>query len=277
MAQRMAQAFGLIRKPIMLMGHMDVVEAKAEDWAGTDPFHMVEKDGYYYGRATIDMKDGITAITQAMINLKKAGFTPKRDIVVLFTGDEETNGIGAQKGAATNFNFATQARRQAGSSFKAFTLATAVHQGISLLSRWNGPPSLVITDPRCQTPDPETNVPGPWDVSNYADESAGTMSLLDATANSVNTIFSQVVLDVGPDQVADMARRMGVAHRLDPVCSITREPNPGHVERPERERCLCPDSRVEDYTPRCSGVVIMPVIARRVDDAGTAGARTVVR
>ena len=88
------------KKPIMLMGHMDVVEAKAEDWAGTDPFHMVEKDGYYYGRATIDMKDGITAITQAMINLKKAGFTPKRDIVVLFTGDEETNGIGAKMGAS---------------------------------------------------------------------------------------------------------------------------------------------------------------------------------
>jgi acetylornithine deacetylase/succinyl-diaminopimelate desuccinylase-like protein len=88
------------KKPIMLMGHMDVVEAKAEDWAGTDPFHMVEKDGYYYGRATIDMKDGITAITQAMINLKKAGFTPNRDITVLFTGDEETNGIGAKMGAS---------------------------------------------------------------------------------------------------------------------------------------------------------------------------------
>jgi acetylornithine deacetylase/succinyl-diaminopimelate desuccinylase-like protein len=87
-------------KPILLMGHMDVVEAKAEDWAGTDPFKMVEKDGYYYGRGTIDMKDGITAITQAMINLKKAGFTPKRDIVVLFTGDEETNGIGAKNGAS---------------------------------------------------------------------------------------------------------------------------------------------------------------------------------
>jgi acetylornithine deacetylase/succinyl-diaminopimelate desuccinylase-like protein len=87
-------------KPILLMGHMDVVEAKAEDWAGTDPFKMIEKDGYYYGRGTIDMKDGITAITQAMINLRKAGFQPKRDIVVLFTGDEETNGIGAKKGAS---------------------------------------------------------------------------------------------------------------------------------------------------------------------------------
>ncbi|HEV2595598.1 MAG TPA: M20/M25/M40 family metallo-hydrolase [Sphingomicrobium sp.] len=85
-------------KPILLMGHMDVVEAKRED-STTDPFVMTERDGYYYGRGAIDMKDGITAITQAMINLRKEGFTPKRDIVVLFTGDEETNGIGAKKAA----------------------------------------------------------------------------------------------------------------------------------------------------------------------------------
>ena len=87
-------------KPIMLMGHMDVVEAKPEDWSATDPFKMVEKDGYYYGRGTTDMKDGIVAITQAMINLRATGFKPKRDIVVLFTGDEETNGIGARNGAS---------------------------------------------------------------------------------------------------------------------------------------------------------------------------------
>jgi acetylornithine deacetylase/succinyl-diaminopimelate desuccinylase-like protein len=86
-------------KPILLLGHMDVVEAKPEDWS-VDPFKMIEKDGYYYGRGTTDMKDGIVGITQAMIDLKKAGFKPKRDIVVLFTGDEETNGIGAKKGAA---------------------------------------------------------------------------------------------------------------------------------------------------------------------------------
>ena len=85
-------------KPILLMGHMDVVEAKRED-STTDPFVLTEKDGYYYGRGTIDMKDGIVGITQAMIDLKQAGFKPKRDIVVLFTGDEETNGIGARKGA----------------------------------------------------------------------------------------------------------------------------------------------------------------------------------
>jgi acetylornithine deacetylase/succinyl-diaminopimelate desuccinylase-like protein len=85
-------------KPILLMGHMDVVEAKRED-STTDPFTMTERDGYYYGRGSIDMKDGIVGITQAMINLRSAGFKPKRDIVVLFTGDEETNGIGARKGA----------------------------------------------------------------------------------------------------------------------------------------------------------------------------------
>lgn len=85
-------------KPIMLMGHMDVVEAKRED-STTDPFVLTVKDGYYYGRGTIDMKDGIVGITQALIDLKAAGFKPKRDIVVFFTGDEETNGVGADKGA----------------------------------------------------------------------------------------------------------------------------------------------------------------------------------
>ena len=85
-------------RPILLLGHMDVVEAKRED-STTDPFVLTEKDGYYYGRGTIDMKDGIVGITQAMIDLKAAGFKPKRDIVVLFTGDEETNGIAADKGA----------------------------------------------------------------------------------------------------------------------------------------------------------------------------------
>lgn len=88
-----------VKKPILLMGHMDVVEAKRED-STTDPFMLTVKDGYYYGRGTIDMKDGITGITQALIELKAAGFKPTRDIVLLFTGDEETNGIGADKGAS---------------------------------------------------------------------------------------------------------------------------------------------------------------------------------
>src|SRR5206468_3772627 len=76
--------------------------------------------------------------------------------------------VGGRSFTGSQFNLATQARRQAGSSFKPFTLSAAVTQGISLLSRWNGPPSIVVNDPRCATADPNTGVTGPWDVSNYA-------------------------------------------------------------------------------------------------------------
>ena len=86
-------------KPIMLMAHMDVVEAKREDWSDTDPFVFTEKDGYYYGRGTSDIKQGIVSTTTAILKLKASGFKPKRDIIVFYTGDEETSGIGAEKGA----------------------------------------------------------------------------------------------------------------------------------------------------------------------------------
>lgn len=85
-------------RPIMLMGHMDVVEAKREDWSA-DPFTLTEHDGYYYGRGTIDMKNGIVAVTQALFRLRAEGFKPTRDIIVFFTGDEETESRGAQLGA----------------------------------------------------------------------------------------------------------------------------------------------------------------------------------
>jgi acetylornithine deacetylase/succinyl-diaminopimelate desuccinylase-like protein len=86
------------RKPILLMAHMDVVEARREDWS-MDPFKLIEQDGYYYGRGTSDIKQGITSVTTALFRLRAEGFKPTRDIVVIFTGDEETTGQGAQLGA----------------------------------------------------------------------------------------------------------------------------------------------------------------------------------
>jgi acetylornithine deacetylase/succinyl-diaminopimelate desuccinylase-like protein len=83
------------KKPILLLAHMDVVEARREDWS-TDPFKFLEKDGYFYGRGTSDDKQGTTAVTAALLKLRAEGFKPKRDIVLLFTGDEETEGRGAQ-------------------------------------------------------------------------------------------------------------------------------------------------------------------------------------
>lgn len=87
-------------KPIMLMGHLDVVEALPQDWKASDPFRFTEKDGYYYGRGTTDMKQGVTAITTAVLELKATGFKPSRDVIVFFTGDEETGGRGAELGAS---------------------------------------------------------------------------------------------------------------------------------------------------------------------------------
>jgi acetylornithine deacetylase/succinyl-diaminopimelate desuccinylase-like protein len=86
------------KKPILLLGHMDVVEAKRDDWP-REPFALSEVDGYYYGRGAIDMKNGVTAITNALLWLKAEGFKPKRDIIVLFTGDEETDGNGGLRAA----------------------------------------------------------------------------------------------------------------------------------------------------------------------------------
>ncbi len=85
-------------KPILLLGHIDVVDARQSDWE-RDPFKLVEENGYLYGRGSIDMKDGVTAITNALLWLKAEGFKPKRDIIVLFTGDEETGGDGARRAA----------------------------------------------------------------------------------------------------------------------------------------------------------------------------------
>jgi len=86
------------KKPILLLGHMDVVEAKREDWK-QDPFVFIEKDGYFYGRGTSDMKNGDVAMTEAMLKLKAAGFKPNRDIIMFLSGDEETVGRGATLGS----------------------------------------------------------------------------------------------------------------------------------------------------------------------------------
>jgi acetylornithine deacetylase/succinyl-diaminopimelate desuccinylase-like protein len=83
------------RKPLLLIGHLDVVEAHREDWT-TDPFSFVEKDGFYYGRGTQDMKSGDAIMATTLIRFKKEGYTPDRDIILALTADEEggkSNGV----------------------------------------------------------------------------------------------------------------------------------------------------------------------------------------
>jgi acetylornithine deacetylase/succinyl-diaminopimelate desuccinylase-like protein len=75
-------------KPVLLIGHLDVVEAKREDWT-VDPFKFLEKDGYFWGRGTQDMKDGDAIMATTLIRMKKEGFQPDRDIILALTADEE--------------------------------------------------------------------------------------------------------------------------------------------------------------------------------------------
>jgi acetylornithine deacetylase/succinyl-diaminopimelate desuccinylase-like protein len=82
-------------KPVLLIGHLDVVEARRADWT-TDPFQFVEKDGYYYGRGTQDMKDGDAIMVTTLLRFKKEGYVPDRDIILALTADEEggkSNGV----------------------------------------------------------------------------------------------------------------------------------------------------------------------------------------
>ncbi|MFN8095604.1 MAG: M20/M25/M40 family metallo-hydrolase [Vicinamibacteria bacterium] len=84
-------------RPILLLSHLDVVEARAEDWSPEfPPFRFVEKDGYYYGRGTQDIKDGAALLVANFVRWKKEGFRPSRDLVLALTADEETgtdNGV----------------------------------------------------------------------------------------------------------------------------------------------------------------------------------------
>jgi acetylornithine deacetylase/succinyl-diaminopimelate desuccinylase-like protein len=75
-------------KPVLLIGHLDVVEARREDWT-TDPFQFVEKDGFFYGRGTQDMKDADAIMVATLIKMKQEGYVPDRDIVFALTADEE--------------------------------------------------------------------------------------------------------------------------------------------------------------------------------------------
>jgi acetylornithine deacetylase/succinyl-diaminopimelate desuccinylase-like protein len=76
-------------RPIAFIAHMDVVTAKRADWQ-RDPYHLTEEKGFFYGRGTSDVKQEVALLTATFLRLKAAGFVPTRDLIVAFSGDEET-------------------------------------------------------------------------------------------------------------------------------------------------------------------------------------------
>ncbi len=109
------------------------------------------------------------------------------------------------------FNLVAQARRQAGSTFKVFVLTAAIEQGMNPASTY------YVSAPFHYQPDPYTPA---WNVSTYDHTYAGTISVESATLRSDNTVFAQLTLDVGPDNVVEMAHRLGVQTPLLAVPSV---------------------------------------------------------
>ena len=82
-------------KPILFMAHMDVVTANREDWQ-RDPYTLVEENGFFFGRGTADIKSEVALLTTTFLRLRAEKFVPTRDLIIAFTGDEETSGATAQ-------------------------------------------------------------------------------------------------------------------------------------------------------------------------------------
>ena len=89
------------KAPILFVAHMDVVDARPEDWE-RDPFTLIEENGYFFGRGTADDKLGTTLLTATFIRLKQQGFEPTRDLIIAFSADEETNMLTIEDMATTH-------------------------------------------------------------------------------------------------------------------------------------------------------------------------------
>ena len=123
--------------------------------------------------------------------------------------------------AAQGFNYATHRSgatggRQAGSSFKPFTLAELIERGYSIDSTFQGPPAVLVTSRQCQNLDGSN-----WTVNNFKNESFGDVSVTEATAQSVNTVYAQMVDRLGPANVRSLALSLDQKRPLTAACEET--------------------------------------------------------
>ena len=153
-------------------------------------------------RTTLE-KDAQVAAEAAVFNQapKKAPDNLHIGLVSIRPGTGEIVAMyGGKDYLQRQLNDATQGITQAGSTFKPFALIAALEQGISLASVWNGDGPKIFDD----------GIGRPYEVSNYGDKSFGDLTLLKATASSINTIYVPLGIKVGADKVIDAARRAGI-------------------------------------------------------------------
>ena len=190
-------------------------EFKALGATKTDRINAVFKGGLRI-YTTIDPH-----LQQVAEQVSKRTLPYKSDPYTAFVGlDPNTGNILSMVGGRNFFdpkdpyaklNLAVKAQRQPGSSFKPFTLAAALERGISLKSIWRGGSRVFL-----RLPDGETWNPGNYEGINFG----SSLSLLQATADSINVVFAQVVLKIGPQAVVEMAHRLGIMSNIQPNYAI---------------------------------------------------------
>jgi penicillin-binding protein 1A len=222
-----AEAQAAMRKPIKVhrpgKGYEREPAAYFIDWTRRylqDEYHGRTFTGGFRVDGTLDPQWQNAAQNAIESNLSLEPNTPAAALVAIDVNTGEVRAmVGGRGFHKDQTNIATGdggTGRQAGSAFKPFTLLAAIEQDISLSSTFAGPSPIDMSEYGC----------GDWQPQNAGGGSYGTMDLISATASSVNTIFAQLAAEVGPENVAEVAHRMGIDSRLEfeggfVPCSIT--------------------------------------------------------
>ncbi|MEX2557067.1 MAG: PBP1A family penicillin-binding protein [Actinomycetota bacterium] len=184
------------------------------DWVRGEILRRFGEDVFYRGglrvTTTLDL-DVQRAAEEAVADVLDRPDDPEAAVVAIDVATGEVRAmVGGRTVKAGDFNLATQARRQAGSAFKPFVLAAALDEGYKLSKSYSAPGSMRV---RFDTGEV-------WNVRNFDRRGRGWISLRTATANSVNTVFAQLIRDVGAKEVVEVAHRLGITSRLSAVPSL---------------------------------------------------------
>jgi acetylornithine deacetylase/succinyl-diaminopimelate desuccinylase-like protein len=277
-------------KALLLIGHLDVVEANREDWT-TDPFTFVEKDGFYYGRGTQDMKSGDAIMATTLIRFKKEGFTPNRDIILALTADEEG-------GKSNGVDWLLKNHRGLVDSEMVFN-----HDGGGILSDHGKPVMMTVDATEKLYADFQVCVTNPGGHSSLPRPDNAIYSLTDALSrlehyqfpfelNAVTRAYYEKMLKFEtPERAADMRAILKNPPNSDAVTRLSRDPidnstihttcvatrlNAGHANNalPQRAEAnvncrILPGHSAEEVRQKLIEVFADPAITvRYVDSSG---------
>jgi membrane peptidoglycan carboxypeptidase len=184
------------------------------DWVRGEMLRRFGEDVLYRGglRVTTSLDlDVQRAAEEAVADVFDRSGDPSAAVVAIDVSSGEVRAmVGGRSPKPGDFNLATRARRQAGSAFKPFVLAAALDDGFKLSKSYRAPGSIRLRFDSGEV----------WKVANFDRSGYGWQSLRSATAHSVNTVFAQLIRDVGPDRVVEMAHSLGITSHLSAVPSL---------------------------------------------------------